>query len=142
MVGGLCAFGIARVGPAGMQFARNEAMASGRSELARMISLKVEDLTKNFTRQTGVVDNAVVDKVSEQVSKQVTKQTLAGSRANKLWVSPENNLHILMVLDPKVVKASVKEAVTTSYKNEEALWQQFQAERGYEELDKEIDQEF
>ncbi len=140
--GGLAALGIAEIGPAGMQFARNEAMANGRSELARMINVKVKDLTKNFTQQTGIGDETTVEKVSSQVTKQVTDQALQGSKAKSIWVSPKNNLHILMVIDSEMVKNYVKESVETSYKNDQALWQQFQAKKAHEELDKEIEKEF
>ena len=142
MEGGLSALGIAAIGPAGMQFARTEAMANGRSELARMIGVKVKDLTKNFTQQTGVGDATTVEKVSTQTTKQVTNQALQGSKAKSVWVSPKNNLHLLMVIDSEMVKSYVKEAVTTSYKNDQALWQQFQAKKANAELDKEIEKEF
>ncbi len=142
MEGGLSALGISRVGKAGMQFARTEAIANGRDELARIISVKVKNLIKNFTETTGIGDEETVDKVSSQVSKQVASQTLNGSRSTNMWVSPKNNLHILVVLDPSSVADVVKENVETSYKNERALWQKFQAKKAHEELDKEIEKEF
>ena len=140
--GGLSALGIAKIGPAGMQFARNEAMANGRSELAKMINVKVKDLTKNFTQQTGIGDDTTVEKVSSQVSKQVTNQALQGSKAKSTWISPKNNLHILMIIDSEMVKNYVRESIETSYKNDKALYQQFQAKKAHEELDKEIEKEF
>ncbi|WP_265823108.1 LPP20 family lipoprotein [Geovibrio ferrireducens] len=140
--GGLAASGSAKVGPAGMQFAKTEAMASGRDELARIISLKVQNMVKNFTQVTGVGDAQTVDKVSSQVSKQVANETLNGSRQKNIWQSPCGDLWILVVLDPAVVKEQAKQAVQSSYKNDQALWQQFQAKKAYEELDKEIAKEF
>ena len=138
----LCAAGSAKVGPAGMQFARTEALANGRDELARIISVKVKNLVSNFAGATGIGDDQTVDKVSKQVSKQVASQTLNGSRQKDLWVSPGGDVYILVVIDPEVVKEAVKNSVQTSYKNEQALWQQFQAKKGHEELDKEIEKEF
>ncbi len=139
---GPSAVGSAKVGPAGMNFARTEAMSNGRSELARQMSLKVKDLVKNFTQTTGVGDAQNVDKVSAQVTKQVASQMLNGSRQKDSWISPSSTLYVLVFIDGTVAKDSVKNAVMSSYKNDNALWQQFQAKKANEELDKEIEKEF
>ncbi len=140
--GVLAAVGSAKIGKAGIQFARTEALANARDELARMISVKVKNMVKNFTQQVGVGDEQTVDKVSVQVSKQVAYQVLNGSRQKDMWISPSGTLYILVVLDPEIVKEAVKQATLSSFKNEKALWQQFQAKKAYEELDREIQKEF
>lgn len=136
------AVGSAKIGPAGMNFATTEAMANGRSELAQQISVKVKGLVKNFTQTSGVGDDQTVDKVSAQVSKQVTNQMLNGSKQEDLWVSPSETLYVLVVIDPEALKTNVKNSVLASYKNDKALWQQFQAKKANEELDREIEKEF
>jgi len=142
MEGGMAAVGSAKIGNAGMNFARTEALANGRDELARQMSVKVKNMVKNFTQSTGIGDDETVDKVSSQVSKQVANQTLNGSRQKDSWISPSSTLYVLVAVDPAIVKESIKNAVQTSFKNEQALWQQFQAKKAYDELDKEIDKEF
>ncbi|WP_456401207.1 LPP20 family lipoprotein [Persephonella sp.] len=137
--GGLAAVGSAKIGPAGIQFARTEALANARDELARMLSIKVKNMIKNFTQTTGIGDETTVDKVSAQVSKQVTSQVLNGSRQKDMWISPSGELYVLVVLDPGSVKEAIKQATLTSFKNERALWQQFQAKKAYDELEKEIE---
>ena len=138
---GLAAAGSAKIGPAGMQFAKTEAMASGRDELARMLELKVQNMVKNFTQTTGIGDAQTVDKVSAQVSKQVANQTLTGSRQKDIWQSPCNELWVLVALDPTLVKAQTSQAIMSSFKNDNALWQQFQSQKAFEELEKEIGKE-
>ncbi len=125
-----------------MNFARTEALSNGRSELARQISTRVKDMVKNFTQTTGVGDDETVDKVSAQVSKLVTNQMLSGTKQKDSWISPSSTYYALMVIDPLALKSSVKDSVMTSYKNDKALWQQFQAKKAYEELEKEIEKEF
>lgn len=142
MEGGLSAVGSAKMGKAEMSFYRTKAMANARDELARIMSVKVKNLVKNFTQTTGIGDDETVDTVSAQVSKQVAKQTLTGSKQKDIWISPSKELFVLVVLDPATVAEAVKESVKTSYKNERALWQQFQAKKAHEELDAEIDKEF
>lgn len=142
MEGGLSAVGSAKIGKAGIQFARTEALANARDELARMLQVKVKNMVKNFTQVIGAGDEQTVDKVSVQVSKQVTSTVLQGSKQKDMWISPSGELYVLVVLDPQSVKQAVKEATLSSFKNERALWQKFQAKKAYEELDKEIDKEF
>lgn len=138
----LSSVGSAKVGKAGMQFARTESLANGRDELGRMINVKVKNLVGNFTQVTGIGDDQTVDKVSSQTSKQVTNQFLNGSRQKDMWISPSGELYTLVILDTAAVRDAVKESVMTSYQNEKALWQKFQAKKAYEELDKEIEKEF
>ncbi len=142
MEGGNSAVGSAKVGNAGMNFYRTEAMAHARSELARQLGVKVKDLVKNFQQVTGIGDDETVDKVSSQVSKQVTSQVLTGSKQKDMWISPSKELYVLMAIDPDILKNMVRDSVQTSYKNEKALWQKFQAQKAHEELDKEIEKEF
>jgi len=140
--GGLSAVGSAKIGPAGIQFARTEALADARNELARQINVKVKNMVKNFTQVIGAGDQQTVDKVSVHVSKQVTAQTLNGSKQADMWISPSGTLYVLVVLDPASVQEAVKEATLTSFKNEKALWQKFQAKKAHEELEREIQKEF
>jgi ABC-type sulfate transport system substrate-binding protein len=86
MEGGLTGLGAAKIGAAGLQFARTEAIANARDEMARTLSIKVKNMFKNFTQVTGVGDAETVDKVSANVSKQVANQTLEGSRAKNVWL--------------------------------------------------------
>ncbi|MFO7838069.1 MAG: LPP20 family lipoprotein [Desulfosalsimonadaceae bacterium] len=139
---GLAGVGSARIGDAGVGFARTEAMAMARAEMARQIQVKVKDLVKNFTKQIGAGEGQTVDKLSAQVSKQVTRQSISGSRQQASWISPSSTIYTLVTVDPERVQKYIKDSVKTSLRDDEALWQQFQAEKGFEELDKEIRKEF
>ncbi len=140
--GGLASVGSARIGDAGISFARTEAMANARSELARQFGVKVKDLVENFTKTTGIGDAQTVDKVTENVTSQVAQQTLTGSKPKNSWISESATLYILVVIDPASTINNVKNAVKTSLKNEEALWQQFQAQKAHDKLDKAVEKEF
>lgn len=138
--GAMCAVGSAKVGPAGMNFAITEATGNARDDLARQIQTNVANMLKNFTQQTGVGDSVAVDKVVSNVSKQLAKQDLSGSKGTKKWVSQTGTLWILVVMqDPSKVAASIKETVKTSFKNDEALWQQFQGKKAQDELDSSLE---
>ena len=143
--GGLAAAGSAKMGAAGPSFAKTEATANARDELARQLNVKVKNMVSNFTQTTGVGDAQTVDKVVKSVSKQVAKVDLSGSKVAKVWLSKTNTMWVLVVVDPASVASvqkSMKEAAITSFKNDEALYQQFQAKKGAEALDAEIDKSF
>jgi len=144
--GGISGIGSAKVGPAGMQTARIEAAANARDEISRTLNVRVKNLIKNFTETTGIGDAQTVDKVFTNVSKQVSKVDLSGSQIKKVFLDEKNNeLHVLVAVNPEVVSQvsdAMKQAAVTSMKNEQALWQKFQAKKGHEELEKEIEKEF
>jgi len=139
---GLSAVGSAAHSLGGIQFQRTEAMAAGRDGLARMISLKVKNSLSNFARQTGVGDSQTFDKVTSDVSKQLASETLNGSRQKDMWIAHDGTMHILVILDPKSVAEATKQAVRTSFKNDNARFQQAESATALKELDADIDKEF
>ncbi|MBU1172239.1 MAG: LPP20 family lipoprotein [Proteobacteria bacterium] len=144
--GGISGVGSAKIGPAGMQTARIEAAANARDEIARTLNVRVKNMIKNFTETTGIGDAQTVDKVFTNVSKQVSKVDLTGSQIKKAHVDQDNNeLYVLVAVNPEAVaqaSEAMKQAAITSFKNDQALWQKFQAKKGHEELEKEIEKEF
>lgn len=138
--GGLSAVGSAQIGNAGLSFARTEAMANGRDEIARMLQLKVTNMVKNFTQTTGIGDQQTVDKVSANVSRQLANQTITGSKSKATWISAEcNELFILVVADAPAMEEDIKAQITSSYRNEQAIWQQIQAKNALQEMDEQIE---
>ncbi len=138
----LAAVGSAKIGKAGLSFARTEALSNARDELARMIEIRVKNMVKNFMQVTGIGDEETVDRVSVQVSKQVAYQTIRGSKQVAMWRSPCGELFVLVAVDPGTVKEFIKTQLETSLRNEKALWQMYQAKKAWKELDEEIDKEF
>ena len=140
--GKLAAVGSAPQSAGGLQFQRTEAMASARDELARMVSLTVRNMFKNFQEATGLGDAETFDRVSTNVSKQVSKQTLIGSQQEDIWVASDGTMYLLAVLDPASVGEAVKEAARTSMNSAQALHQQMKAAEAFDDLDDEIEKAF
>ena len=133
----LTAVGIAPKSALGIGFTRREAQADGRSNLAQQIQTLVKDKVERFARSTGINGNEVADKVSTQVSKQVAKQMLSGSKQVKLW-SSATDVYVLMVITEDSMNTEVKNTIKSSFKNNNALWQQFQSKQALENLEKEF----
>ncbi|MEA3374059.1 MAG: LPP20 family lipoprotein [Campylobacterota bacterium] len=137
--GAITAVGSAPLSKAGQGFSRREALANGRSNLAQQIETLVKDKVETFARSTGVSADEVVDKVSTQVSKQVAKVTLKGSKQIKFWQQPTTKeLYVLVGVPEGSVNEAAKESVKSSFKNDNALWQQFQSKQALESLEKEF----
>ena len=103
--------------------------------MARQIETKVSNMLKNFTQQTGVGNSAVVDKVTADVSKQLARQDLSGSRVINKWISKTGTMWVLLEVNKEDLQSKVSSSVKSSFKNDEALWQQFQAKKAQDELD-------
>lgn len=138
----LSAVGSAKIGKAGLQFAIEEAEAVARDKLARMIEVKVKNMTKRFVQSVGTGDAETVDRVVTNVSKQVSYATLNGAITVRKWISPCDDIYVLVAVDPDFIKQRVRQVMLSSFKNEQALWQMFQAKKAQEELEREIEKEF
>ena len=135
----LVAVGIASPTKAGPAMQRTLAQANGRDNLSRQVETIVKNKVENFTRTTGVGDDEVVDRVATEVSKQLSKTTLRGSRQLKSFTdSKTGDLYVLMGSPTKEVMDAAKKQVKTSFKNDQALWQQFQSKNALEQLDKDF----
>jgi len=136
--GAYAGVGIAKKSAAGMGHMRRVALANGRSDLAQQIQSQVKDKVETFTRSTGDGARETVDQVNTAVSKQVAKVDLHGSKGVDAWTAPSGALYLLVTVPESVVNKEVKNAVRTSFKNDEALWQQFQSQQALESLEKEF----
>jgi len=130
--------GVAQKSAAGMGFMQRIALANGRSNLAQQINSQVKDKVETFTRVTGNGDNETIDQVLTAVSKQVAQVDLKGSRMVDSWNAPSGALYLLVTVGKTKINKEVKKAVTTSFQDNEALWQQFQSKNALEDLEKEF----
>ncbi len=134
--GSYAGLGIAAKSKAGFGFTRKIALANGRSDLAQQIDSQVKDMVKTFTQSIGTGDSETVDQVNLAASKQTAKAALKGSKQVDSWTAPSGTLYLLVAIPESVINEVAKEAVKTSMKNDQALWQQFQSKNAHEELDK------
>ena len=130
--------GIAAKSAAGMGHMRRVALANGRSDLAQQIQSQVKDKVEIYTGTTGNGVQETVDQVTTAVSKQLAKVDLAGSKGIDTWDAPSGTLFMLVTVPASGVNQEVKDAVRTSFKSDNALWQQFKSQQALDSLDKEF----
>ena len=123
---------------AGPAFMKEQAAASARVQLAQQMKVTVNNMVKQYVETTGAASAETVDKVNTSVSKLITAETLTGSRVFRSITSPNGAMYVLVGLDPTVTKEAVEKVLKTSMNSDQALWQQFKAKKGQEELAEEI----
>lgn len=128
------AVGAAEKSAAGHSFMKNMAATDARVQLAQAMKVHVQNMVKQYAETTGAADSETVDKVNTSVTKQITDQTLAGTKIFKTRVSPNGTLYVLLGMDASAAAQSTQNALRTSMNNDQALWQQFKAQKGQDEL--------
>jgi len=132
------AVGVANKSAAGVSFMKDQAAADARVKLAQQMKVHVNNMIKQYVETTGAGSSETVDKVNTSVSKLITSETITGSRIFRSTVSPKGDMYVLVGLDPTVTKEATEKILKTSMNNERALWQQFKAAKGQEEMAAEI----
>ncbi|MCK5508977.1 MAG: hypothetical protein KAI50_10725 [Desulfobacterales bacterium] len=136
---GVSAVGSAQPTKAGYNFQKDMAAAHGREQLAAQMKIKVGKMIKRYAETTGSGDSETVDKVNVSVSKLITSETLVGSRIFRSLANPNTKvLYVLTGFDAAAMQNNVQDAVKTSMRNNQALWQKFQAQKAQDELAAEI----
>lgn len=130
--------GIAEKSVAGMDHMRRVALANGRSDLAHQIESQVKDKITIYTGTTGTNESETVDKAIETITKQVAKVDLIGSKAVDMWTAPSGAIYVLVAVSQKAANEQIQNNIKTSFKNDQALWQQFKAKNALEDLEKEF----
>ena len=128
------AVGTAAKSSAGHSFMKNMASTDARVQLAQAMKVHVTNMVKQYAETTGAADSETVDRVNTSVTKQITDETLVGTRVFKSHMSPNGMLYVLLGVDAASAAQATANAVNTSMKNENALWQQFKAKSGQDEL--------
>jgi len=134
----VAAVGAAQKSGAGHSFMKQMAATDARVQLAQRMKVQVKNMIKQYVETTGAADTETMDKVMTSVTKQITNETLIGTKIFKSRTSPTGGLYVLLGMDPVGVEQATQKAVKTSMKNERALWQQFKAQKGQDELAAEI----
>ncbi len=128
------AVGVAEKSAAGHSFMKNMAATDARVQMAQAMKVHVQNMVKQYAETTGAATSETVDKVNTSVTKQITDQSLLGTKIYKTRVSPNGALYVLLGMDANATATATQEALKTSMNNDHALWQQFKAQKGQDEL--------
>ena len=134
----IAAVGQAKIGKAGLSFAKTEALANARNEIARQVEVQVDNMFTSYLNTTGIGSDETVDKVATDVSKQVASLSLKGSKQLNVWISEEDDVYILVGVDNSTLNKEVKESVV----NQKALYQEIKAKQAQDDLETAVNAKF
>ena len=140
--GHMTGLGIAKMNAGGDKgFQRTEAMGSARDDLARQVEIKVSNLLKKYKGTTGSGANGTFDKASSDVSTQLASQTLTGSKqVGSSWRHPDTNeLYLMVGISTQDVADKLDDSVNSSFKNDDAMYQRYLADKANGELQTELE---
>jgi LPP20 lipoprotein len=137
---GLYGTGIAKMQDAALS--KKTADARARDEVTMAIQTKVETMMKDFMQQAGIGDAGQALQLSMSVSKQISSQVLYGCKVVKRQVCPDGTWHSLALwpMDQAgALKKAINDQTKSLVKNEYALYNEFKAKNGFDDLQKELD---
>lgn len=107
----LCASGSVQ-GMSSVSLARSAAEGRARTELARVLQVRVKSMLKDYqaAAQGGPDNAASSEQYVEDTSKQITDVTLSGSRLEETFVTETGTFWALVVLDLDAFKDSLAKA--------------------------------
>lgn len=134
--GGLAAIGIGQ--SSDMQISIEKAKAEARKNLAQAISVKVENLQKQFVEEAGDVGKgAEINQLFSSATKSITSRELMGSMPKKQAMTEGGGIitsYVLMVVNPKVVA----DALDAQLSAQKAVYTRYRASEGFKELGEEV----
>lgn len=136
----ICGVGSA-AGSRNVSMMRTTAMGRGRTEIARMLELKVQSMLKDYQATTTGGEEFGKAANDEQhivdVAKQITDLTLSGTEQKESWISDSGTLYMLMCADLEKFKNTVSNMNQLSESVRKAVTER--ADKAFEELSKEIE---
>ncbi len=132
------AVGVAEPSQAGISYMKDMAAADARGRLAEQMKIQVQKMVKNYLGTTGKGDAETVDAAASSTLRTLTNETLIGSKIYRSIQAPDGRYFVLVGIDKANFEKIVKNAARTSMRNDQALWQEFKAQKSFDEMAAEI----
>jgi ribosomal protein S20 len=120
-----------------MSITRTKATSRARAEISRTLETKVKNMVKDYQEQ---VTDGETEMTAEQFSSttvSLSKATLNGTQQQDTWISPSNELYVLVALDVTAFENSVREMDEMSDKLRTFI--ESRAKKSFAELDEEME---
>ncbi len=118
-----------------MDLAVDKAKQAARVEISQRISAKVQSQVKSFTQEAGMTEDTQIVEFYQSTSKTVTDNTLNGITVLKRYPYQKSDGAWIAYVQMGLKKDAVSTEVVNLIKNEEALYAEFKASQGFQELE-------
>lgn len=118
-------------------------LGAARFSMSQTLEVSVKGMFQEFAKSTGSGDAETMDQMSKAVTEQLTQATLHGTSPKRYATSPKGTLYCLVAMEVGKYEAiaAAANAAKTSMGNKQALWQEFQAKMGLEEMTKKLEEQ-
>ena len=123
-----------------LSLARKMARHRAREELASVAQTNVTALSKDFQQQLGTGDRGQINAAFSQVSEALVDQRLMGAReiGQGKEIVDENGVWTVQIMFGLPIKDNIENPLIAEISQDEALYQEFQAWKGHNELAKKV----
>ena len=128
-------YGVGQARKQNPSLAKTVAAQRARDEVAAAVKIRVESLVKDFMQESGVGERAGALEFTQAVSKGVTDATLTGAIIKETYIAKDGTYFVLV----EYSLDQARRAAIESARQEEALWNEFKAEQGFEALERELE---
>ena len=117
-----------------LSMARSMATQRARANMALKAKAQVTALSKDFQQQLGAGKQAKVNAVFSQVSEGLADETLSGTAIITTKATEKDGLYDVQLMLGMPIKSNIEDPLVTEISQDEALYQEFQAWKGHNEL--------
>ena len=117
-----------------LSIARSMAMQRARAAMALKGKAQVTALSKDFVQQLGPAETAKINAAFSQVSESLADETLKGTAVITTKAMEKDGLYDVQLMLGMPIKSNIEEPLVAEIGKEEALYQEFQAWKGHNEL--------
>ena len=123
-----------------LSLARKIARHRAREELASVAQANITALSKDFQQQLGTGDRGQINAAFSQVSEALVDQRLIGTReiSEGKEIADENGVWTVQIMFGLPIKDNIENPLVAEISQDEALYQEFQAWKGHNELAKKV----
>lgn len=127
-------YGVGQAKKQNPSLSKKVATQRARDEIAATVKTRVESMIKDFMQESGVGERAEALEFTQSVSKGVTDATLTGSMIKSTYPAKDGTFFVLV----EYSLDEARRAAIESARKEEALFNEFKAEQGFEALEAEL----
>ncbi|MFB0516224.1 MAG: LPP20 family lipoprotein [Candidatus Neomarinimicrobiota bacterium] len=128
-------YGVGQAKKQNPSLSKKVAAQRARDEIAAAVKIKVESLVKDFMQESGIGERAGALEFTQAVSKGVTDATLTGAMIKETYIAKDGTYFVLVAYSLD----EARRAAIESARQEEALWNEFKAEQGFDALERELE---
>lgn len=130
----VAALGWHKKSKAGVQFTKDQAVASARVALVQSMTQQLGRKLGAYAAQQKLGGPAATKKLISPAFEQQTRQSLTGSRIVQQTTSRKGTIYVLVGIDPQQASQATREIVKGAAEQEPALWQPLRARHSADEL--------